>query len=386
MVRLSVVLALLALAVPASASATFPGPDGRIVFEGDPDHGSGSLFTVSGLGGSVNPFIAASTAQADPAYSADGRWVAFAEARDIWIARSDGKGKPIHVTTEGANDSEPVFSPDGRRIAFVRGIVGDGDIFVVNRNGSGLTNVSSDAARIDDAPDWSPDGRRIAFAGNPCFTDGPGTPQGGACVFVMNADGSGKVNLTPEEKRSECDPDNQNPGYSHAHHSDDPSWSPDGSKIAFTGYFNICRHTNGGGASDIWVMNPDGSGKTDVIDDEATPDEQPTWAPSGAAIAFVSDRDGARGLFSIPAGGGAVKRLTTGQDADPNWGRTAVPCKVPKLKGRTLKSAKAALLKAGCATGRVKRRKGRKGRVLSSKPKAGASVKAWTKVALVVGK
>jgi Tol biopolymer transport system component len=386
MFRSIVVLTLLALAAPATAAASFPGPDGRIVFEGDPAHGSGWLFTASGAGTGIAPFGKATTARADPAYSADGRWVAFTEARDIWIARSDGKGAPVQVTRDGANDSQPAFSPDGRRIAFVRGIVGSGDIFVVHRDGTGLVNLSLDADRIDDAPDWSPDGKRIAFAGNPCFTGGALTPQGGPCVFVMNADGTGKVNLTPEEKRAECNPDAQLPGYSHAHHSSDPSWSPDGTRIAFTGYFDICTHDSGG-ASDIWVMNPDGSGKTDLISDQGTPDEQPAWSPSGAAIAFVSDRDGARGLFRVAGAGGAVTRLTSGQDADPNWGRTAVRCRVPKLKGRRPAAAKRAIRKAGCLPGRItKKRGGRKGRVLSSRPAARKRVPAWTKVTLVVGR
>jgi Tol biopolymer transport system component len=386
MFRSVVALILLALATPAAAAASFPGPDGRIVFEGDPAHGSGWLFTVTGAGSGLSPFATATTARSAPAYSADGRWVAFAEARDIWVAASNGKGAPVQVTTEGANDRQPAFSPDGRRIAFVRGIVGSGDIFLVNRDGTGLVNLSSDADRIDDAPDWSPDGRRIAFAGNPCFTGGDLTPQGGPCVFAMNADGTGKVNLTPEEKRDECDPDAQNPGYSHAHHSDSPSWSPDGTKIAFTGYFDICTHRSGG-ASDIWVMNPDGSGKRDLMSDQGTPDEQPTWSPSGAAIAFVSDRDGARGLFTVASAGGPVTRLTSGQDRDPNWGRTAVPCVVPKLKGSKPAAARRAIRKAGCLPGRTtKQRRGKKGRVLSSRPAARRSVPAWTRVALVVGK
>jgi Ca2+-binding RTX toxin-like protein len=147
----------------------------------------------------------------------------------------------------------------------------------------------------------------------------------------MGADGSGKVNLTPEEKRAECDNGNQLAGYSHAHHSDDPSWSPDGSHIAFTGYFDICKNDSGG-ASDIWVMNPDGSGKTDLFSDQGTPDEMPSWSPDGSAIVFSSDRGG-QGLFITPASGGSVTRLTT-DATDPNWGKVppvtppAGPCPI----------------------------------------------------------
>ena len=309
----------------ASSFASFPGPNGKIVFEGDVGRPGGNwLQTINPDGSGLAPFAPASSQQKAPAFSADGRWVAFAQSFDIWIAPTDGSSAPVQVTKAGANDQQPAFSPDGKKLLFTRVTVGTGDIFVVNVDGTGLKNVSKDPDKIDDDGEWSPDGTKIAYSRNECFEDN----QGGPCVYVMNADGSNKVNLTPEEKLTGpgCDPDNQLPGNSHAHHSQDPSWSPDGTKIAFTGPFNICRHSSGG-ASDIWVMNANGTGKVDIIDDEGTPDEQPTWSPDGTKIAFVSTRNNEEGLFVVPAAGGAITRLTTGQDRDPNWGRVPVgPC------------------------------------------------------------
>ena len=346
--------ALLALALITPAHVAFPGSDGGIVSEGDRALGAG---------------------RTGPAVSADGRWIAFSQGGDIWVAHRDGRSAR-RVTKAAANDSAPAFAPDGRHLVFSRASVGEGDLFVVGTDGRGLRNVSNDPDRIDDAPDWSPDGRRIAFAGDPCTTGGPTAPQGGPCVFVMNADGSGKANLTPEEYRDECDPSHQNAGYSHAHHSDDPSWSPDGRRIAFTGYFDICKQSSDG-APDIWVMNADGTAKTDLMSDTGTPDEQPAFSPSGQSIVFASDRSGT-GLFTGPAGGGAVARLSSGALRNPYWGTVAKPCRVPSLKGRTVAAARRALEAAGCGAGKVRG----KGRVVRSRPAAGRRVPAWTKVAL----
>ncbi len=384
MIRFTLALVVGALLLSQPASAAFPGPEGPIVFSGDPAHGAASLFTLRDE--ALSPFAPSSTQQSAPAYSADGRWVAYAEARDLWVVRADGKGAPRQVTDDAANDTDPAFSPDGRRLVFSRGTVGAGDLFVVGIDGRGLRNLSNDPQRIDDAPAWSPDGTRIAYAANPCFLDTAGDPQGGPCVFVMGTDGSAKLNLTPEEKREECDPASQLPGSSHAHHSDNPSWSPDGSQIAYAGYFDICAHASGG-ASDIWVMNADGSAKRDLMSDQGTPDGEPAWSPAGDRIVFSSDRDGAEGLFAVGVAGGTVTRLTTGQDTEPDWGRPPVPCVVPKVRGSRLGRARRVITAAGCIPGKVKRRRGgRRGRVLASRPGAGRTVPAFSRVRLVVSR
>jgi len=91
-------------------------------------------------------------------------------------------------------------------------------------------------------------------------------------VYVMNADGSGQTNLTNNT-------------------ADDgvPAWSPDGSKIAFASL----RDGNPGNAAEIYVMKADGSGQTRLTNNLAE-DHSPSWSPGGTQIAFRSNRDGKR--------------------------------------------------------------------------------------------
>ena len=101
---------------------------------------------------------------------------------------ADGSGQRW-LTLNVARDTDPVWSPDGRKIAFTSKRDGTWDVHLMNADGSRLRNLTRNPAH-DAAPAWSPDGRKIAFG------------RAGE-IYVMNADGSGQRNLTRTPKADE---------------------------------------------------------------------------------------------------------------------------------------------------------------------------------------
>jgi Tol biopolymer transport system component/subtilisin family serine protease len=235
--------------------------------------------------GGANPTNLTNYGAADdlePAWSPDGRKIAFERRSsandllgDIWVMDADG-ANATNLTDNPVEDRHPTWSPDGRRIAFERA----GDIWVMNADGSALTNLTNSAAR-EREPAWSRDGEKIAY-------------RRSADVFVMDANGSNQTNLTNSPALSEAT----------------PAWSPDSQKIAFRG------------DAELFVMDADGSNPTNLTPDAEGVDWEPEWSPDGQKIVFASDRgEEEPELYVMDRDGAHVTRLTGNAafDNQPSW-------------------------------------------------------------------
>lgn len=191
----------------------------------------------------------------DPAVSADGRWLAFTSNRgggwDLYLLDLvTGETRALTQTT--SFEGHPTWSPDGVWIAFERYGGDDLDIWILRVDGAGDPIQLTDAPSMDASPTWDPAGRRIAFV-----SDRDGLPD----IFLADLDDPNEryLNLTESPLISEAD----------------PSFSPDGTALAFSG--------RGDGFDYTYVLAPESPGGVR----EVGPGRRPVWSPSGGALAAI---------------------------------------------------------------------------------------------------
>ena len=268
-------------AVPAHA--TFPGTNGKIAFAGNQD-GDYEIYTVDPDGSDLQQLTHNSVDDRDPAWSADGRYLAFIQDGAVYAMDQTGANQ-----TEISNSGrDPQWSPNGDAIAFVTALK---TIFQVNAAGGYDVIYTGSASQwIYDLDWWA--GHRIAFS----RAEGSGgadlylvvsTGAGSSASQLTSAPGS-EVNISFAPTTSElrfayarqAGSGNDGiwrtafpPQVTNNPDDDHPAWSPDGAKFAVSGEVS---------GADIDVMNVDGSNRTPVIDSPNTTELEPDWQPAPA--------------------------------------------------------------------------------------------------------
>ena len=204
--------------------------------------------------------------QVDPAWSPDGRSIAFASKRrgtfDIFVMAVDGTGTRRLTATQD-DDAHPSWSPDGTRIVFQRGA---GPLYVVSARGGRAQRLGDDVAE-ETHPAWSPDGRWIVYVRRE-----PGSSS--RDLWLVHPNGLGPRRLTHLQSRVY-----------------EPAWSPDSRQVAFV---NSSEETN----FDLFVVRFVGEAVRRLTR-SASDEFAPSWSPDGSEIAFgrngsivVSDLNG----------------------------------------------------------------------------------------------
>lgn len=189
-------------------------------------------------------------------------------------------------------DAAALFpSPDGKTIAYTRNVDGYIRLWAMDRDGANRRAILDGAIYVETAA-WSADGRKLAIAYSSDAVSND--------IAVVNADGTGFTDLTPDPL----------PGI---WIDRGPTWSPDGTRIAFS--------SNRSGTTRIWIMNADGSSPVFLTQGVSSGQErQPVWSPDAAFIAFIATTPLGVGISFIRPDGTEYKHVPLGTGPnDPVW-------------------------------------------------------------------
>ena len=227
----------------------------------------------------------------DPSISPDANEIAFVSGGDIWTVPANG-GEARLLVSHPAYDSRPLYSPDGRWLAFASTRTGNGDIYVLNIS-SGQLNRLTYGDFADEVSAWSADGKYIYFSS---VSHDIGSMRD---VYRVRMEGGTPMPVSGNRYVNEFF----------------AAPSPDGKTLALTAHgvasHQWWRHGRSHlDESEIWLMHADKNNSYELLTEKGAKHLWPMWSRDGKSLFYVSDKTGTENLFVKPLGGTA-KQLTT---------------------------------------------------------------------------
>ncbi len=243
----------------------------------------------------------------------DGRTIAFDLLGDIYTMPIEG-GTPTRIAEGLAYEHQPRFSPDGSRIAFVSDRGGGDNIWLMNRDGSNKVQLSKEDFRLLNQPGWSPDGRFIVAKKH--FTTGRSLGTGE--VWMYHVSGGAGVPLVKK------------PNERHQKELGEPIFAPDGKSVYFTRnvtpgpIFEYAQDSN----SDLFHIERYNleDGETSTAASGAGGAVRPTPSPDGKKLAYVRREGALSKLYVKDLASGQERKIydALDQDVQETWAVTGV--------------------------------------------------------------
>ncbi|MGB8507675.1 MAG: DPP IV N-terminal domain-containing protein, partial [Pyrinomonadaceae bacterium] len=245
----------------------------------------------------------------EPAISPDRSEIAFVSGGDIWTVPSSG-GDARLLVSHPATEYRPVYSPDGRRLAFTSARTGNGDVYVLTLDTGDLKRLTFDDG-FEQIESWSRDGAWVYFSSTARDI------SASSDIYRVRADGGTPMQISADRYANEFM----------------SSPSPDGQSLAFVGrgYTQWWRHGHAHiDESQIMLMRNYSTASYEPLTEGSAKELWPMWGADARTLLYVSDKGGAENIWSQPPGGGRAHQVTSFTDGRVLWptisydGRTIV--------------------------------------------------------------